>query len=68
MWNGKTCPNCGSPHTDSYPDYQWCFDCGHKWGGVQAKSAPRNTVLHGVDCRCVQCLADAVVRKASRRP
>lgn len=23
-------------------------------------------VKHGVDCRCVQCLADAVVRKARR--
>jgi uncharacterized Zn finger protein (UPF0148 family) len=43
-WDGKCCPKCGSPHTESYPDKNWCADCGHSWNIKKEwwKSVPNN--------------------------
>ena len=36
-------------------------------GGLTQDAVDDGYVKHGVDCHCVQCLADKVVKKATRR-
>lgn len=72
FWNGSTCPKCKSPHVDHWPDGNRCTDCGHTWSASAPNTAcsgraDAKRVRHGVDCKCVQCLADAVVRRVARR-